>query len=80
MTPKIHPAWHALDQYCRTKGEFIFGTLETEIIDLMADLLHLAQDEGYDSINLLRLAQMHYQIETGEGTDTLCQTPFSEEN
>ena len=48
MTRRTESARQALDQYCLSKGE-LMDTLETAIIDLLADLLHLARLEGLDA-------------------------------
>ena len=48
MTRRTESARQALDQYCLSKDEPM-DTLETGIIDLLTDLLHLARLEGLDS-------------------------------
>lgn len=48
MTRRTESARQALDQYCLSKGEPM-DTLETAIIDLLTDLLHLARLEGLDA-------------------------------
>jgi hypothetical protein len=63
MTQRTESARQALDQYCLSKGEPL-DTLETGIIDLLTDLLHLAQIEGQDGFMLGQTAQMHFLIET----------------
>jgi hypothetical protein len=62
MTRRIESARQALDQYCLSKGEPL-DTLETGIIDLLTDLLHLAQTEGQDGFMLGQTAQMHFLVE-----------------
>ena len=63
MTRRTESARQALDQYCLSKGEPM-DTLETAIIDLLTDLLHLAQTEGQDGFMLAQTAQMHFLVET----------------
>jgi len=58
----------ALEQYVTAKGE-LFEDSSSEIVDLIADLLHLAGriDEGDEPIDsTLRLARMHYEAEVTE--------------
>lgn len=45
------------------------GEVETDIIDLMSDLLHLAREHGMDPKNVVRLAEMHFEAEEEEETD-----------
>ncbi len=52
----------ALTEYCRIKGEPL-DCHETGIIDLMADLMHLARREGLDASNLSQTAQVHFLLE-----------------
>jgi hypothetical protein len=60
----------ALQAYIETRGE-AFENSSSEIVDLIADLLHLTADldEGLDPIDsTLRLARMHFEAEqAGEG-------------
>ena len=61
-------AENALRVYIEAKGE-AFEDSSSEIVDLIADLLHLAArtDEGDDPIDsTLRLARMHYEAEANE--------------
>jgi len=61
-------AENALRVYIEAKGE-AFEDSSSEIVDLIADLLHLAArtDEGDDPIDsTLRLARMHYEAEADE--------------
>jgi len=61
-------ARNALEAYIEAKGE-AFENSSSEIVDLIADLLHLAErtDEGDDPIDsTLRLAKMHYEAEVEE--------------
>ncbi len=62
MTSRAQRANAALAEYCRVKGE-PFDSIETGIIDLMTDLMHLARREGLDAFNLPRPAQVHFLIE-----------------
>jgi len=62
MNARAHRANAALTEYCRVKGEPL-DSLETGIIDLMTDLMHLARREGLDAFNLSRPAQVHFLIE-----------------
>ena len=41
MKARTESAQQALNEYCRSKGEPL-DTLETGIIDLLTDLMHLA--------------------------------------
>ncbi|MDP2103505.1 MAG: hypothetical protein Q8K26_01125 [Candidatus Gracilibacteria bacterium] len=41
---------------------------ETGIIDLMADLMHLAHDENLDGFDLSRIAQKHFLVELATGS------------
>ena len=59
-THRIRPA--GLDQYCLSKGEPM-DTLETAIIDLLTDLLHLARLEGLDACMIGQTAQIHFVVE-----------------
>ncbi len=63
MTRRTESARQALDQYCLSKSEPM-DTLETAIIDLLTDLLHLARLEGQDGFMLGQTAQMHFLVET----------------
>jgi hypothetical protein len=44
------------------KGEPL-DTLETGIIDLLTDLMHLARTEGLDGFMLAQTAMMHFLVE-----------------
>lgn len=58
----------ALEQYVISRGE-VFENSSSEITDLIADLLHLAEhtDEGDDPVeSTLFLARMHYEAEITE--------------
>ena len=62
MRTRSEYAGQALEHYCRSKGEPM-DTLECAIIDLLADLLHLAQVEGLDAFLLSRIAAQHFLVE-----------------
>ena len=58
----------ALQAYIEARGEALEDS-SSEIVDLIADLLHLAADldEGFDPIDsTLRLARMHFEAEHAE--------------
>ena len=62
MNIRAQRAKAALAKYCRIKGEPL-DCPETAIIDLMADLLHLARREGLDGVTISRTAQVHFLLE-----------------
>ena len=62
MTRRTESARQALDQYCLSKGEPL-DTLETGIIDLLTDLLHLAHIEELDAFDLGLTALKHFVCE-----------------
>jgi hypothetical protein len=65
-------AENALRIYVESQGE-AFENNSSEIADLIADLLHLADqiDEGDDPIDsTLRLARRHYEAEVEEEAET----------
>jgi hypothetical protein len=62
MTRRTENARQALDQHCRSKNEPL-DTLETGIIDLLTDLMHLARTEGLDGFMLAQTAMMHFLCE-----------------
>ncbi len=62
MTGRSEYAGQALKHYCHSKNE-PFDTLETGIIDLLTDLLHLARAEGLDGFQLSRIAAQHFLVE-----------------
>jgi hypothetical protein len=58
----------ALQAYIEARGE-AFENSSSEIVDLIADLLHLTADldEGFEPIDsTLRLARMHFEAECAE--------------
>ena len=63
MTRRTESVRQALNQYCLSKGEPL-DTLETAIIDLLTDLLHLARLEGLDACMISQTARMHFLVET----------------
>jgi hypothetical protein len=40
------------------------GTMQSEIVDLIADLLHLAEGQGLDILDILQNAHEHFRAET----------------
>ena len=62
MTGRSEYAGQALKHYCHSKNE-PFDTLETGIIDLLTDLLHLARLEGLDACTIGQTAQIHFVVE-----------------
>lgn len=62
MNGRIVAAERALTEYCRSKREAL-DSLETGIVDLMTDLLHLARGENLDGFQLAKMAQMHFLVE-----------------
>jgi len=62
MNIRAQRAKAALAKYCRIKGEPL-DSIETGIIDLMTDLMHLARREGLDAFNPYRTAQVHFLLE-----------------
>lgn len=62
MTRQTDSARQALDQYFQSKSERL-DTLETGIIDLLTDLMHLARTEGLDGFMLAQTAMMHFLVE-----------------
>lgn len=57
-------ALHALQAYAEEKK--CDDDTRTMIIDLIADLIHLAEQTGYDHEPILRVAADHYVIEVSE--------------
>ena len=52
---------HALDAYVRAHGPS--GGRQFEIIDLIADLLHLADREGFGARTIVAKAELHVNAE-----------------
>jgi hypothetical protein len=60
-------AEQAVRAYLKSKGEPSPEQIEeTEIADLIADLHHLAQIDGFDIERIDRLAAMHYEAEQAD--------------
>lgn len=57
-------ALHALQAYAEEKK--CDDDTRTMIIDLIADLMHLAEQTGHDHESILRMAAGHYVIEASE--------------
>lgn len=62
MKARTESAQHAINEYSRMKREPL-ETLETGIIDLLTDLMHLARTEGLDGFMLAQTAMMHFLVE-----------------
>jgi hypothetical protein len=58
--------WRAAERDGSAPGMDIKGVLEEEMIDLLADLKHLAKREGVDFIRALHMASDHF-LEESEG-------------
>jgi hypothetical protein len=58
----VEPARAALETYARLSGPT--GPCQCEIVDLIADLLHLAESRGLDPSDVLSKADRHFQAET----------------
>jgi hypothetical protein len=52
----------ALEAYVRLNGST--GICECDVVDLVADLLHLLESRGLDTSNVLSKAGRHFQAET----------------
>ncbi len=65
MNSRTQIAETVLVEYHRLKREPL-ECLETGIIDLMVDLLHLAHKEDLDGLALFKMAQMHFEAEVGQ--------------
>jgi membrane-bound ClpP family serine protease len=61
---RIGHAGNALAAYLESKGEDRDG--DASIVDLVADLLHMAKAEGHDPEAVLRMATSHVEAETQE--------------
>lgn len=64
MHTRTQIAETVLVEYQRLKREPL-ECLESSIIDLMTDLLHLAHKEGLDRLALSEMVQMHCEAEAG---------------
>ena len=45
--------------------------IQTSIVDLIADILHLAGEHGFSGTTILRMAAFHYAAETKEHHGTI---------
>ena len=61
---RIGHAENALAMYLESKGEARDG--DASIVDLVADLLHMAKSEGHDPEAIVRMAVSHVEAETDE--------------
>lgn len=52
----------ALSAYNDAKGEDL-DAIDTDVTDLMADLLHLVDEEGGNTESVLRMVHVHYAEE-----------------
>lgn len=77
MNRRTDQAEIILTEYCRLKGEPL-ECLETEIIDLMTDLMHLARKENLDALSLTRMAQMHFLVEEETNPSPERQSTFEQ--
>ena len=62
MHSRTHIAETVLVEYHRLKKEPL-ECLETSVIDLMVDLLHLAHKEDFDGVSLSKMVLMHFEAE-----------------
>ncbi len=62
MHSRTQIAEAVLVEYHRLKREPL-ECLETSIIDLMVDLLHLAHKDELDGVSLSKIVQMHFEAE-----------------
>lgn len=51
--------WHAVEKDGEKPDTTIPGVLEEEMIDFLADLEHLAKQEGISFVGVLSIAQRH---------------------
>lgn len=56
-------AMAACRAFCRITGQGVDDELGPAIGDLIANLLHLADRNGWCADEILRVAQMHYEAE-----------------
>jgi hypothetical protein len=59
-------ALHALQAYAKVKRCSYKDDTRTMLIDLIADLMHLAEQTGHDHEPILRVAADHYVAEASE--------------
>ena len=65
MSNRTIASERALTEYFRSKRE-PFDSVETGIVDLMTDLMHLAKKSQLDGVRLARMAEMHFMVEDGD--------------
>jgi len=63
---RVALGWHAVEKDGEKPDTTIPGVLEEEMTDLLADLEHLANQEGVDFNRVLRMAQAHF-VEERDG-------------
>jgi len=51
--------WHAVEKDGEKPDMTVVGVLEEEMIDLLADLEHLAKQEGISFVGVLSMARRH---------------------
>ena len=68
---RIESAREALLNFGERDGDLL-DCYETDIIDLIADLLHLAEAEGVDPESVLRMAKMHWEAERVDDYQKAC--------
>jgi hypothetical protein len=59
-------AWDACETFADATGLSVDDELPTVIGDLIANLLHLADQDGLCAESVLRTATMHFEAETGD--------------
>ena len=67
MNSRTQIAETILVEYHRLKREPL-ECLETSIIDLMTDMLHLAHKEDLDGLALSKMVQIHFEVEMREAS------------
>lgn len=67
MNSRTQIAETVLVEYHRLKREPL-ECLETSIIDLMTDLLHLARKEDLDGVALYKMVQIHFEAEVRQAS------------
>ena len=56
----------ACETFCESAGMDMENDMPSVVVDLIANLLHLADQEGMCAESVLRTATMHFEAETGE--------------
>lgn len=69
MSMQPTAAQAAVDTYAALVGGERTEPLETQIVDLLTDLLHLARQNGSEPEALCTTAQLHYEAEQAEAAD-----------